>query len=81
MAVLSVIATADFLTVQSVDLGSIVTTDSNELILTTQKNGGFSNTEYDSYFYQLLEELQKFDKIEKFLFYFWLLAVTNTTNF
>lgn len=70
MAVLSVIATADFLTVQSVDLGSIVTTDSNELVLTTQKNDGFSNIEYDSYFYQLFEELQKFDKIEKFLFYF-----------
>lgn len=55
MAVLLVLAVADILTLNAIDIRSIVGTDSRYVSVETKKNGGYPLNEYNAYFNELFE--------------------------
>lgn len=55
MAVLLVLTVADIVTLNAIDIRSIVGTDSRYVSIETQKNGGYSLNEYNAYFSELFE--------------------------
>ena len=55
MAVLLVLTVSDIITLNSLDIRSIVGTDSRYVSVETTKNGGYSLNEYNAYFEELLD--------------------------
>lgn len=56
MAILLVITVSDMLTLKSIDLRSVVESDSRYVEVKTEKNGGFSLLAYNEYFEDLLND-------------------------
>lgn len=55
MAVLLVLTVADIITLNAIDIRSIVGTDSRYISVETKKNGGYSLNEYNAYMAELLD--------------------------
>ncbi len=56
MAVLLVLTVSDILTLNAIDIRSIVGTDSRYVSIETKKNGGYTLNEYNAYFTEFFEE-------------------------
>lgn len=56
MAVLLVLTVSDILTLNAIDIRSIVGTDSRYVSIETKKNGGYTLNEYNAYFNEFFED-------------------------
>ena len=64
MAVLLVLTVSDILTLNAIDIRSIVGTDSRYVSIETTKNGGYALNEYNAYFNEFFEDYLETTDIE-----------------